>query len=306
MVRCTGCGVPGRIAAWSARARASDEPPPAAVRDAVAAAMAGGATMDAIVGRVRARGSEHTLATEGRCGAGMDGLIGLQRATDRFVEEWTRTREPGAEGRAALVAIETLRALALRTVAALNQRAEPASTTELGRLSLALQRIESTDRLRIERERSMAEAAADPEPPAARASPTTHEENVAAVRRAMEGVPFPWNPGPPPASEGDSAAHEDDPAAPPNPAPAPPFDDAGAPDAWSAGSAQEATGEGETRVTESARDAGESPETWDARMTRDERDVGGAPDDEEWGVAHDLEMRRRDAARPLWPPGAPF
>ena len=68
----------------------------------------------------------------------MDGLICLQRETDRFAEEWERTREPGAEGRSALIAIETLRTLALRTMAELGQREEPVATEDLARLALAL------------------------------------------------------------------------------------------------------------------------------------------------------------------------
>ena len=48
--------------------------------------------------------------------APIDGLIGLRRKAEDFAEEWQRTREPGAEGDSARVAIESLRALTLRTV----------------------------------------------------------------------------------------------------------------------------------------------------------------------------------------------
>ena len=53
----------------------------------------------------------------------MDGLICLQRETHRFAEEWERTRDPRAEGLSALIAIETLRTLALVTMAELGKRA---------------------------------------------------------------------------------------------------------------------------------------------------------------------------------------
>ena len=84
----------------------------------------------------------------------IQGLICLQRETDRFSEEWERTREPRAEGLSALIAIETLRTLALRTMAELGAREEPVATEDLARLALALNRIESADRLRIEREQA--------------------------------------------------------------------------------------------------------------------------------------------------------
>ena len=119
------------------------------------AAIEGGATVGEIVARVRARGGEGPGSA-----APMDGLICLQRETDRFAEEWVGAREPGAEGRGALVAIETLRTLTLRTMADLSRRGEPVPTEDLGRLALALHRIESADKLRIEREQAMADAPA--------------------------------------------------------------------------------------------------------------------------------------------------
>ena len=173
----------------------SDEPLPGAIQDAVAVAIEDGATMDEIVERVRSRGGE------GRWAERMDGLICLQRETDRFAEEWVRTREPGAEGRSALIAIETLRTLALSTMADLSQRTEPVATEDLARLALALHRIESADRLRIEREQTMADAAAHAGP-AARAATMTHAERVDTVRRALEGHVFPGRTEPPPPESG--------------------------------------------------------------------------------------------------------
>ena len=168
-IRATQCqSTPG--AADAMGERASDEPLPAAIEDAVAAAIEGGATMDEIVARVRAgdgdrsplipraRRCARARPAEGRWAEPMQGLICLQRETDRFAEEWERTREPGAEGLSALIAIETLRTLALRTMAELGAREEPVPTEDLGRLALALHRIESADRLRIEREQAAADA----------------------------------------------------------------------------------------------------------------------------------------------------
>ena len=157
--------------------RSPDEPLPGVIQDAVAAAIEDGATMDEIVARVRslgpaARGGDRSpliprarrcaraRPAEGRWAERIQGLIFLQREADRCAEEWERTREPGAEGRSALIAIETLRTQALRTMAELAAREEPVPTEDLGRLALALHRIESADRLRVEREQAMADAAA--------------------------------------------------------------------------------------------------------------------------------------------------
>ena len=197
-------------------AHSSDGPLPAAIREVVTAAIEGGATVGEIVARVRARGGEGPGSA-----APMDGLICLQRETVRCVEEWERTRDPRAEGLSALIAIETLRTLALRTMAELGQRTEPVPTEDLGRLALALHRIESADRLRIERERAMADAAAHAGP-AARAASMTHAERVETVRRALAGHLFPGRTDPPPPESGWAAASaEDSPVTPPEPAPDP-------------------------------------------------------------------------------------
>ena len=160
----------------------------------------------------------------------MQGLICLQRETDRCAEEWERTRDPRAEGLSALIAIETLRTLALRTMAELGQRAEPVPTEDLGRLALALHRIESADRLRVEREQAMADAAAAHAGPAARAATMTHAERVETVRRALEGHLFPGRTEPPPPASGWAAASPADSyVTPPDPTPESPAAD-GVPD----------------------------------------------------------------------------
>ena len=276
----------------------SDEPLPAAIEDAVAAAIEDGATMDEIVACVRSRDGDRSpliprarrcaraRPAEGRWAERIDGLICLQRETHRFAEEWARAREPGAEGRSALVAIETLRTLALRTMAELGQREEPVPTGDLARLALALHRIESADRLRIEREQTMADAAAHAGL-AARAASMTHAERVETVRRALAGHLFPGGTDPPPAASGWAAASaEDSPVTLPKPAPDPPT---AAPPANS-------------RVTppEPAPDSpadGGAPDVCDPRGARDTWDAHRA---------RDAELRRREAERRLWPTDPPF
>ena len=265
-----------------------DELLPAAIQDAVAAAIEDGASLDEIVARVRSRDGDRSPLiprarrcapagpAEGRWAEGMDGLIGLQREADRFAEEWVRTREPGAEGRSALIAIETLRTLALRTMAEFGAREEPVPTEDLGRLTLALYRIESADRLRIEREQAAADAAAAHDGAAARAASMTHAERVETVRRALEGHLFPGRTDPPPAAFGWAAASPaDSPVTPPDPTPDPPAD-GGAQDAWDARGAQD---------------------VWDARGARDTWDAHRA---------RDAELRRREAEGRLWPTDPPF
>ena len=299
---------------------AASEPLPSAIQDAVAVAIEDGATMDDIVERVRSRGGDRSpliprarrcaraRPAEGRWAERMDGLICLQRETDRFAEEWERTREPGAEGRSALIAIDTLRTLALSTMADLSQRTEPVPTEDLARLALALHRIESADRLRIEREQAMADAAAHAGP-AARAASMTHAERVETVRRAFEGQFFPGRTGAP-AFGWAAGPAEDAPVSPPEPAPDPP---AAAPPTNSRVTPPEPAPDPpaaapltNSRVTppdptleppaaggaHDVGDAGGAPDVCDARGARDTWDA-------RW--ARDAELRRREAERRLWP-----
>ena len=288
--------------------RASDELLPAAIQDAVAAAIEDGATMDEIVARVRSGDGDRSPSiprarrcapagpAEGRRAEPMQGLICLQRETDRFAEEWERTREPGAEGLSALIAIETLRTLALRTMAELGAREEPVPTEDLGRLALALYRIESADRLRIEREQAAADAAAAHDGAAARAASMTHAERVETVRRAMEGHLFPGRTDPPqPAFGWAAASAEDSPVILPEPAPDPP---AAAPPANSRVTPPElAPGSPADDGAQDVGDAGGAPDVCDPRGVRDSWDAHRA---------RDAELRRREAEGRLWPTDPPF
>ena len=300
-IRATQCqSTPGTADAMGERA--SDEPLPAAIQDAVAAAIEDGASLDEIVARVRAHDDEgsdliprarrcaRARPAEGCWAERMDGLICLQRETDRFAEEWAETRDPRAEGLSALIAIETLRSLALRTMAALGTREEPVSTEELGRLALALRRIESADKLRIEREQAAADAAAAHDGAAARAASMTHAERVETVRRAMEGHLFPGRTDPPPAAFGWAAASaEDSPVTMPKPAPDPPT---AAPPANSRVTPPEPAPDSPADV--GAPDAGGALDVCDGRDTWDAH------------RARDAELRRREAEGRLWPTDPPF
>ena len=278
---------------------AADGPQPAAIEDSVAAAIEDGATMDEIVARVRSRGGDRSpliprarrcaraRPAEGRWAERMDSLICLQRETDRFAEEWERTRDPRAEGLSALIAIETLRTLALRTMAELGAREEPVAAEQLGRLALALNRIEGADRLRIEREQAAADPADAHAGAAARAARMTHAERVETVRRAFEGQFFPGRTDPPPAESGWAAGPaEDAPVSPPEPAPDP----------------STATPPANSHVTppEPAPDSPAADGAPDICVTRRARDTWDAH------RARDAELRRREAEGRLWPTDPPF
>ena len=196
------------------RGRSTVKRLPAAIRDAVDAAVEDGATIDEITALIRERGGECSRSAVGRYVKDARDLIGEVREFGRFVEEWVRAREPGAEGRGALVAIETLRMLMLHTMAALGARGEPASPEELCRLSLTLVRIERADKLRLERERAMAEAGAGTQA-VAQAADMTHDERIQLIRRAVQERFFPNFVAYPEESEAEAAPCADAPVAPP-------------------------------------------------------------------------------------------
>ena len=298
-VRATQCestrGTAGAMGGGS-----SDQPQPAAIEDSVAAAIEDGATMDEIVECVRSRGGDRSPlipharrcapagSAEGRWAERMDGLICLQCETDRFAEDWECTRDPRTEGLSALIAIETLRTLALRTMAELGAREEPVPTEDLGRLALALNRIERADRLRIEREQAAADPADAHAGAAARAARMTHAERVETVRRAFEGQFFPGRTGA--AAFGWAAGPaEDAPVSPPEPAPDSP---AAAPPANSRVTPPEPAPD--PPADDGAQDAGGALDVCDGRDSWDAH------------RARDTELRRREAEGRLWPTDPPF
>ena len=163
----------------------------------------------------------------------MRDMIRQQQETDRAIEAWARALGDRAQGQAGLVLIETLRAMTLATMAALNQREEPVSMDDLDRLSVLLKRIESTDRLRIQRERAQAKAAEE-DAAAEKAQPMKKglsPETVALIDEAVLGkarwpvrtvtsVPVdPWNPAESHFVPPDPGKHEGRPHPTPDPQP---------------------------------------------------------------------------------------
>ena len=121
----------------------------------------------------------------------MRNLIREQQEFDRAMKIWVRELGERAEGRAGLILIETLRTMVLSTMAQLSQRGEPAPMRELARLALTLKRIEGTDKLRLERERTTAKPA-----PVGGTKPQggLSAETAAAIREVVEGRPPPPRP----------------------------------------------------------------------------------------------------------------
>ena len=105
---------------------------PPALREAVDAAIAEGATIDEITARIRAEGGTCSRSAVGRYVKNMRDLIRQQQEADRANEAWVRALGARAQGRAGLILIETLRTLVLSALADLSRREEPVSTEELG------------------------------------------------------------------------------------------------------------------------------------------------------------------------------
>ena len=169
--------------------RSSIDRLPPELREAVAAAIADGATIDEITARIRAEGETCSRSAVGRYTKNMRDLIRKQEETDRTIKAWVDALGERPEGRTALFLIETLRTMVLTTMADLSKREEPASTEELARLALTLKRIEGTDKLRADREQAVKKAAQS----AGQAKPQggLSSETVAMIRAAVEGDPYP-------------------------------------------------------------------------------------------------------------------
>ena len=166
---------------------------PPELREAVDAAIADGATIDEITALIRGEGGACSRSAVGRYAKDMRDLIRQQQETDRGIEMWARALGERPEGRAGLILIETLRTMTLSTLAELSKRETPPTPEELARLALVLKRIEGTDKLRLQREREAAKAAAKDAPGAGQAPVRKglSPEAVAAIREVVEGRPRP-------------------------------------------------------------------------------------------------------------------
>ena len=168
---------------------------PPELREAVDQAIADGATIDQITARIRAGGEDCSRSAVGRYAKDMRDLIRQQQETDRAIKAWVDALGERPEGGIGRFLIESLRTMTLATMADLSGREEPVSTQELARLSLILRRIESTDKLRRDRERAAEKAKAEKKAKSAGGAKRQgglSPEAVAAIREAVEGPPAPY------------------------------------------------------------------------------------------------------------------
>ena len=173
----------------AAFSRSSIKRLPSKLREAVDAAIADGATIDEITARIRAEGETCSRSAVGRHAKNLRALIRQQQETDRTIKAWVDALGERLEGQAGLVLIETLQSMVLTTMSAMSGREEPASLHELDRLSHILKRIESTEKLRKDRERAAEKAKAEKAKSAGRAKGQggLSPEAVAIIRAEVEG-----------------------------------------------------------------------------------------------------------------------
>ena len=170
--------------------RSSIDRLPDTLRQAVDQAIADGATIDEITARIRAEGETCSRSAVGRYAKDMRDLIRKQQETDRTIKAWVEALGERPEGGAGRILIETLQTMVLATMANLSGREEPASTRELARLSIILKRIESTEKLRKDRERAAKKAAP-------KRTGGLSPEVAAIIRAEVEGPTPPPSPRPP-------------------------------------------------------------------------------------------------------------
>ena len=196
----------------AAFSRSSIKRLPTELREAVDQAIADGATIDEITARIRAEGEDCSRSAIGRYAKNMRNLIRQQQETDRTIKAWAQALGERPEGDVGRILIETLQSMVLDTMADLRGRDEPVPTQELARLSHILKRIESTDKLRKDRERAAEKEKAEKAKAAQANQPKGQgglsPEAVAIIRAEVEGdvppppmprtvtsVPVdPWNP----------------------------------------------------------------------------------------------------------------
>ena len=242
-------------------------------RDGAAAEIEDGAAVDAIAASIRPTGFLRADPREGESPGSADdaftahihGLVDLQREVGAQAAEWAEGQEPGAENHTARLAVEGVRALLVRQMAALAAREEPPSPDEIACLALALHRIEVVDKHRLEGERAAAGSAATQAP---RKHPSTQEMRALlgpAIKAGFHPERLgskPWEPWP------DAPA----PAEPDAGEPEPPWDPSEDPSAWGETEAQD---EGHVR---GAQDEGHVRGAQDERHVRGTHDEGDARD----------------------------
>ena len=271
-------------------------------RNGAAAEIEDGAVVDAIAASIRPTAFLHADPREGESPESADdaftahihSLVDLRREVEAQAAEWAEGQEPGAENHTARLAVEGVRALLVRQIAALAAREEPPSPDEIACLALALHRIEVVDKHRLEGERAAAGSAAAQAP---RKHPSTQEMRALlgpAIKAGFHPERLgskPWEPWP------DAPAPAEPDAAPPEP----PWDPSDDPFAW---------GEPEAHLSE------EAHEEHDPENARETPDAGAACEEDDKvharraqdadDVPHIARPNRWSWGGELWPPEIPL
>ena len=314
------------------------EPAQDAGRNGAAAEIEDGAAVDAIAASIRPTGFLRADPREGEGPGSADdlftahihSLVDLQREVCAQAAEWAEGQEPGAENHTARLAVEGVRALLVRQMAALAAREAPPSPDEIACLALALHRIEVVDKHRLEGERAAGESAAAQAP---RKHPSTQEMRALlgpAIKAGFHPERLgskPWEPWP------DAPAPAEPDAGEPEPSPDPSDDPSawGEPEALDVGHGRGAHDVGRVRGAQDEGGAQDAHLSEDAHQERDPEDApeahgkGAACEEDDLrlarGAQDEVHARRvQDAddvphiARPnrwswggeLWPPEIPL
>ena len=137
---------------------------PPGLRQSVDVAIANGATLDEVGAHIRAHGHTCSRSAIGRYAKRLRGEIRRLHEARQAIRMWADALGERAENCAGLIASETLRTLARTAIDDVDARREAVTIEEVARLALAVQRVESTERLRLERPRAAAKAPALPGP----------------------------------------------------------------------------------------------------------------------------------------------
>ena len=132
--------------------RSSIDRLPPGLRQSVDEAIAGGATLDEIGAHIRAHGHTCSRSAIGRYAKRLRGEIRRLHDARQAIRMWADALGERAEDCAGLIASETLRTLARTAIDDVDARKEAVTIEEVARLALAVQRVESTERLRLERQ----------------------------------------------------------------------------------------------------------------------------------------------------------
>lgn len=168
--------------------RSSIERQPPMIRAAVHEAIHEGATIDEIVGRIRALGGTCSRSAVARFVKRAREMERRRGEDNGIVDFWLHTFGDQPEGGTGRLALESLRGLVMHAAEALEKKDETPDIEKVAALALAMQRIESAGRSGANRgsARDAGQEVARPDEPAQK-SKGLSPETVAYIRSQVEG-----------------------------------------------------------------------------------------------------------------------